>query len=240
MPSRFDEFALEVNQPGDLTELLRSVYVEALQDGPVRLAIYAPQLTSVPSRHVQPSTAYLLMMFDGRILVAAYSGTGNVSITRVPLEDVLCVEIGQVLLFCWIKIVFGRSVCRQIKIPFNLVRFDLFRKALILMRETLDDKSEGQAVSLASVDLNFKFNNVLHGLMLPAEMLLDVAFQPEVRSRRFFFLERQVMPPLLAAITNRQFLLVTEEPPASVERLGRFSEIYSYCPHQRIDSLIVE
>ena len=241
MPSRFDEFALEINEPGDLSEPLRSVYIEALQDGPCRLAIYAPKLTNVPSRHVQPPVTYLLMIFDRRILVAADSGKGNVTITRVPLDDVLCVETGHLLLFCWFKIVFGRQASRQIKIPFNLVRFELFREALTLIRATVDDKYESDEFKpLKSIDLDIKFRNALDEVMLADEVPLHIAFQPEVRTRRFLMLERQVMPPLLAAITNRQFLLVTEERPTSVERLGRVSTIYTYCPHQRIESLIVE
>lgn len=246
MRRRINEFALEINKPGDLTEPLRTVYIEMLEDGPCRLAIYAPELTSLPNRHEQPSAAYLLMIFDERISVAVDPGTGDVSIARFPLDDVLCVEMGQVLLFCWIKIVFGRNVCRQIKVPFNLVRFALFRTALNLIRQSLDNNREGEKVKpleslpLESLDLDLKFQNVVHDIMVPDELLLKIAFQPEVRTRRFLFLQRQVMPPLLAAITNRQFFLVTEEPPASVERLGRFSEIYTYCPHERIDSLIAE
>ena len=241
MPSRFDEFAFEVNQLGDLTEPLRSVYVEALQNGPVRLAIYAPQLTVVPSRHVQPPATYLLMIFDSRIWVGASSGTANVAITRIPIEDVVCVEMGQVLLFCWLKIVFGREVSHEIKIPFNLVRVDLFREALTLMRRTLDSEAGNKkGKPLESLDLDLKFKNVLFSRMRRNEQLLAIAFQPEVRARRLLLLERQVMPPLLAATTDHQFLLVTEEPPASVERLGRSSEIYTYCPHKRIESVIVE
>lgn len=241
MPSRFEEFALEVNEPGDLSEPLRSVYIEALQDGPCRLTIYAPRLTSVPSHHVQPPATYLLMIFDRRIFVAADPGKGNLTITRVPLDDVLCVEIGHVLLFCWFKIAFGRQVSHQIKIPFNLVRFELFREALTLMRPTLDHKYGSDEVkSLKSIDLDIKFKNALYEMMLADELPLHLAFQPEVRTRRFLILERQVMPPLLAAVTNRQFLLVTEEPPTSVERLGRVSAIYTYCPHERIESLNVE
>ena len=241
MPSRFDEFALEINEPGDLSEPLRSAYIKALQDGPCKLAIYAPKLTNVPSRHVQPPATYLLMIFDRRIFVATGSGKGNVAITHVPLDDVLCVETGHVLVFCWFKIVFGRKVSRQIKIPFNLVRFALFREALTLIRPTLDHKYNGGDLKpLESIDLDIKFRNALGEVMLADEVPLHIAFQPEVRTRRFLMLERQVMPPLLAAITNRQFLLVTEERPTSVERLGRVSTIYTYCPHEQIESLIVE
>lgn len=241
MGSRFDEFALEINEPGDLNEPLRSVYIEALQDGPCRVAIYAPKLSNVPSRHVQPPATYLLLIFDRRILVAADSGKRNVTITRMPLDDVLCVETGHVLLFCWFKIVFGRQASLQIKIPFNLVRFELFREALTSMRARLDQKYQGGDVkSLKSIELDIKFRNAFDEVMLADEVPLHLAFQPEIRTRRFLMLERQVMPPLLAAMTNRQFLLVTEEPPTSVERLGRVNAIYTYCPHERIESLNVE
>jgi hypothetical protein len=87
--------------------------------------------------------------------------------------------------------------------------------------------------------LDFKFTNALHSWLSSKEVLLATAFQPEVRARRFLLLERQLAPPLLAALTDRQFLMITEEPPAAFERLGQFSEIYTYCPHSKIKSVRV-
>jgi hypothetical protein len=65
---------------------------------------------------------------------AAGRDGGRVVTYDVALVDVLCVEIGEALLCCWMRVVFGRAVCEEVEIPFNLVRAALFRKVLSLIR----------------------------------------------------------------------------------------------------------
>jgi hypothetical protein len=241
MKSRTDEFARRITKIEELPERLRSSYLETLNNGVCRLSTYAPPIINVPLRHRQPVAGYLLMIFDDYLIVAINQADGPVEKVRVPLADLICVELGQVLLFCWTKLVFGNDRPQEIKIPFNLVGMEMFVTAIDLIRAAIDvPLAEYSDLNPVVPDLDFKFNNVLHEWLRPKEVLLGFAFQPEVRVRRLLLLERQVLPPVLAALTNRQFLTITEEPPAASERMGRFSEIYTYCPIPKLKLAIVQ
>jgi hypothetical protein len=181
------------------------------------------------------------MMFDERLLLASTRDGGQIVTSDVAIADVLCVEIGQSLLFSWMTIVSGKTSFEEIKIPFNTVKADLFIDALSLLRLELDSRPlDNDKSHLVTPELDLKFKNALHHWLTPEEVVLKLAFQPEVRSRRFLAFERQIMPPVLAALTTRQFLLITEEPPVAREQLGTFTEVYTYCPHSKIESVAVE
>jgi hypothetical protein len=237
---RTDDFARRVLKRGDLPERLRSSYLQVFEKGDCRSFIYAPPITNLPSRHAQPMAGYLLMNFDDHMRFVIDRASQPLEEIQVPLKDLFCVEIGEVLLFSWMKVVFDQDGIREIKIPFNTVRADLFVEALTFIRGVIDSPlSQPPEIATDVRELDFKFNNVLHSWLEPGETLLGFAFQPEVRTRRLLLLERQLIPPVLAALTDRQFLIITEEPPAASERLGKFSEIYTYCPHSKIRSATV-
>jgi hypothetical protein len=237
MRVKTDDFARRVLKQEDLPERLRPFYLEVLENGLCRSVVYAPLISNLPSRHAQPMAGYLLMSFADHLRVVIDHAAQPLEEVHVHLRDLICVEIGGVLLFSWMKLVFGSSETREIKIPFNTVRADLFVDSLNLIRNAIDlPLPEGSDLIQVTPDLDLKFTNALHSWLSSKEVLLATAFQPEVRARRFLLLERQLAPPLLAALTDRQLLMITEEPPAAFERLGQFSEIYTYCPHSKIRS----
>lgn len=240
MRVKTDDFARRVLKQEDLPERLRTFYLEVVDVGLCGSVVYAPPISNLPSRHAQPMAGYLLMSFDDHLRVVIDHTAQPLEEVHVPLRDLICVEIGGVLLFSWMKLVFGSSEAREIKIPFNTVRADLFVDSLNLIRNRIDlPLPESSDLIQVTPDLDLKFTNALHSWLSSKEVLLGVAFQPEVRARRFLLLERQLAPPLLAALTDRQLLMITEEPPAAFERLGQFSEIYTYCPHSQVGSATV-
>jgi hypothetical protein len=240
MSSRTDEFARRITRIDDLPERLRPAYLETLSNGVCRLSVYAPPISNIPLRHEQPIAGYLLMIFEDYLLVAVDRAERPVEKIRMPLADLICVELGQVLLFCWMKLVLSINQPQEVKILFNLVSMEPFVTSIDLIRSALDlPLSDYGELNPVAPDLDFKFNNVLREWLRPDEVVLGVAFQPEMRVRRLLLLERQVLPPVLAALTNRQFLMITEEPPAASEKLGRFSEIYTYCPFPKLKLAIV-
>lgn len=240
MRVKTDDFARRVLKQEDLPERLRPFYLEVLENGLCRSVVYAPPISNLPSRHAQPMAGYLLMSFDDHLRVVIDYTSHSLEEVDLHLRDLICVEIGGVLLLGWMKLVFGSSEAREIKVPFNTVRADLFVDSLNLIRNRIDlPLPEGSDLIQVTPDLDLKFTNALHSWLSSKEVLLATAFQPEVRARRFLLLERQLAPPLLAALTDRQLLMITEAPPAAFERLGQFSEIYTYCPHSKVISVTV-
>lgn len=236
-----DEFARHVKGTADLPQRLRAIYLAELESGPCHSSVYAPPISALPRRHQQPIAGYLLLNFDDYLLLGIDRAERAVERVQVPLADLICVEFGQALLFSWLKIVFGTAALRQVKIPFNTVGAGLFITSLNLIRAGIDQPvAEDENFTCSGALSDFKFRNLLDDWLRPNEVLLGVAFQAEVRKRRLVFLERQASPPFLAALTNRQFLTITEEPARASERTGQFSQIYNYCPHLRIESVQIE
>lgn len=238
--AKTDQFARQIYGPEALREPFQSIYSNACGSGECKHAVFAPQLTNLPMHHEQPATDNLLMVFTNHLLIATKREDQSVETLDVPFTDLLCVEIGEALLFCWMKLIFSQDTCREIEMPFNLVGMSLFTTALSLIRDSLEaTRSNSPDLAPVKPDLPFKFNNLLGEWLNDDESVCAYAFQPEVRARRFLVLERQVVPPLLATLTNRQFLFIAEEEPLARERLGEYSEIYTYFPLSRLGSLTV-
>jgi hypothetical protein len=163
------------------------------------------------------------------------------------MADAICVEIGVILLYSWLKLVFGRSDYGAITIPFNTVGIEEFRAAFGFIRRALDTAHFAATESQPdAAELPLKFQNALRRWMSGEEALIELAFQPELRTARrglFRFFERQIAPPLLGALTTHQFLLITEEPSrlgVGAKREGQYGHIYTYCPLSRIAALELE
>jgi hypothetical protein len=236
--AKTDRFAFHVKRAEQLPLSLRRFYEAQAHAGSCN--IFAPPLTGLSLSHRQPSAGYLIMLFAHRLLIVIDRSNYLVQTMDIPFDDVICVEMGQVLLLSWMKIVFGRHTCEEIKIPFNTVGFDLFRQVLNTIRYRLD-ASGGLGTSIQSTaELPLKFGNELRDWLFADEKVISYAFQPELRRRRLLLLSKQVAAPLLVALTDRQLLWLTEEPAVAFERLGEYSEIYTYSPLSRLRSIAVE
>lgn len=241
------EFPLRVTKPDDLPEPLGECYSRALKRGACRQAIFAPALNVGAAFRHQPPSGFLLMVFDDSLCVAEARKGAMVETFDLPTADVICVEIGVILLYSWLKLLFGRSDYRALTIPFNTVGIEEFRAAFGLIRRALDPTRFTAAASQPGTDeLPLKFQNALRRWMSGRETLIELAFQPELRTARRGLLglfERQIAPPLLGALTTHQFLLITEEPSrfgVGAKREGQYGHIYTYCPLSRIGALELE
>lgn len=78
---------------------------------------------------------------------------------------------------------------------------------------------------------SFKFNNGLriHGLQ-PEEKLLGVVWQPAVWIRRWYFFNRQITPTTLLALTDRQIIIVEEQPGKQSEHQSEHGWIFNFFP----------
>ncbi|WP_352430056.1 hypothetical protein [Pyrinomonas sp.] len=235
---RVDQFAFQIRATKDLPVALRNSYEKASAKEVWSYVIYAPPIVDPPARHRQMPAGYLLMVGRDRLRIAVERDV--VEELDLPFTDLISIEIGEALLFSWMRLIFGRRTYREIKIPFNTVSIELFRRALFLARRALDVKFDGACDSHVNRStLPFKFQSELQRWLFEDEKMLELAFQPEIRARRFIMIT-QLAPPTLLALTDRQFLCITEEPPIARERLGKYSSVYVYCPLPRLDSLALE
>jgi hypothetical protein len=241
------EFPVRVTSSEDLPRPLGDIYTQALELGLCQHAVYAPPLRMILSGRGQRATGYLLMVFDERLFVADLRQDGATETFDVPLAEIMCIEVGVILLYSWFRPFFRSRASMEITIPFNTVGLGEFMAALDLVRPKLDTtRLEAKRVQPSASELPLKFQSALSQFLAPGEELIELAFQPEIRAGRrgwFGLLERQIAPPLLAALTTRQLLLMTEEPSrrgVGRKREGKYDRIVTYCPLSRIDSLKLE
>jgi hypothetical protein len=231
------EHPFPVTGSEQLPSPLRAVYSGAPGKDGCRLAIYAP----VPSARLWrqgPTAGNLLMVFDSHMLIASWREGKEVETVRILFPALLCVEIGVILLSAWMRVIFDAGLVSNINIPFNAVGADYFLAAHSFVRRAIDRRPHTKvAASPGVIDLPLKFRNALRHWLAPGETVIDLVFQPELRARRLGILERQVVPPLLAALTDRQVLLIAEEPAKTRAALEKYSEVSIYCPLSRVDSL---
>lgn len=236
---KVDQFALRIREPKDAPAPLLAFYEKARADGLDGYVVYAPPITDPPARHRQVPAGHLLMIGDDRLRIAIDRGV--VEEVEIPFADLIFAEIGEALLFSWMRLGFGRHTSREIKIPFNTVGIELFRQALFSIRKALDVSPDRARNSRADPSrLPFKFQSELRRWLLEDEQIFELAFQPEIRTHRFIVFARQLVPPTLLALTDRQFFCITEEPPVARERLSKYSSVYLYCPLSRLESLTLE
>jgi hypothetical protein len=237
------EFPLLVTKPDDLRDPFRAVYSAALGSGSCRLSLFAPRLTTLSKSKGRLATAHLLMIFDGRVLLAIKAENTGVKTLDIPFTNLVCVEVGQVLLYSWLKLVFGRDTCARIEIPFNAVGIQEFVTAVRIIQHSLNAiQRADNDVRGVPLDLPLKFQNALRRWLEPDEALIGHVFQPELSASRLGMFGRyklQLAPPLLVALTDRQMLLITEEPASREGHLARYSWVFVYCPLSRIGSFTV-
>jgi hypothetical protein len=238
--SSISEFAYEVSGGGSVPPPLAKLYVSRADAGGLRLALYAPPLYYSVARRRAPATGYLLLLGDDRLTIGIDGGANQNAVVEIPFTDTICVEIGEILLLSWLKIRFGADKCRELMIPYNTVSSQLFLNLLHLLRQGIEGKSlEAEQAIPPPADLPLKFKNALHHWLVADEAVIRLAFQLEVRQPFLWFLEQQVLPPLLIALTNRQFLTLTEEPTRRFGQTKSFGTLYTYCPLSRIQALSV-
>ena len=241
-----DRFPYRVRSVGDLPEPLRPVLVRETDRGTCTYALVAPPFAPTPVYRGSPPPSYLLMIFDDRLSVASLSHFAEVDTTDVPFDELVCVELRVLLLYSWMKLVFGRVHATELVIPFNTVGLAVFRDVVALIRRAVD--VPGRAARTPAVlpqEIPFKFRTALEGWLEIGEVPSSLAFQPEVRAPRFRLFrvlplfERQVVPPLLAVLTNRELLLIAEERMHGRAHLERYGEVFTYCPLSRVDTMTI-
>jgi hypothetical protein len=237
MSGKFDSFPFEVKGREDLPEAFQNIFSHILaQDPPLRAAVYAPPMDLLAEEDKKYFGTYLVILFDDRLVIAVEKEGVPPEPVEIPINEIICIEAGSVLLYSWFQIYFGREECKEIKVLYNTVGGELFRKIVFLLRKRLDNSEAVEFKGAIEPELPLKFQNELNHWLFPGEKMIGYAFQPEIARSYLWFLKKPIAPPLLAAVTTRQILLITEIKPVLRVSFGRYSEIYIYCPPKRVES----
>jgi hypothetical protein len=176
--------------------------------------------------------------------------------TSYALEDIHSVEVGMILLKGWITIngISGSGVLTSTTLKFNTVTDRLFAPFLKEIRlfdgiaDTADSRTPDLRVEVKDFDYllrrNFKFMNYARGTILAGETVICSALQPEISAvivkvfgKAF---SRTVATAHILILTDRELIIIEDEPTEPVVGEARYGGIWTYIPLRKITAMSLE
>jgi hypothetical protein len=197
---------------------------------------------------IQPENEKLICRVGDSLYVLEQKN-GELTTRCYPLAKIYLLETGTVLLFSWFTVrgmdasggtapttIKFNSITEHLYAPF----VEWFREAIKPMGETAGPAAEVSPFA-ALADVNFKFMNFGIKTIPPGEPVLQVLLQPEIRETVFDFLgyrlTRRIAPAHLAILTERDLILIRDDPSQRERAKSPYGGIWSYIPLRKIQSV---
>lgn len=256
-PSSIERFPYPVSTLDQLEPAVRTALRAHLQpEETIERLIVAPpkEMFGIPREwrqrlDVQPALSrimsWVLALTEQRLLIVTVAGPNDApAVLAVPIDRLLWVEVGIILLFGWFECAWaGHDRVQRTRVFFNTVGEELFQGLRVQLCRTLIEHS-GQAGatgdrSLSKLDsLPFKFMSLLSmGVLLPDERIEALAFHPTLLKRRLVVL-KQRRAPATALILSNYHLVVAHEDPSQHD--ATYGLITRYCPRRRVRAVTLE
>jgi len=170
---------------------------------------------------------------------------------EIPLESIVSLEHGRILLKSWLKISTGSNT---ITIPFNTVHENLFLPVIEAIRpaaksEKLSPFSQIQYQQELSKlgylwKTNFKYFNLSRKSILPGESIREVVYQPEIQLSSLTLFKKPVFNKALtghlAILTENELILINEVEKAQDSQQLLCGGIFTYLPLKSISNVTFE
>jgi len=146
----------------------------------------------------------------------APSSANAVELLPIPFEDILCLEMGFVLLNAWFEVDWLRlGGVDRVCVRFNTVSRILFEDLCARVREAIrgldPDSPDPKSGDASLTGLPFKFSSLIpHHLLLPDECIQAVAFRPAIWERKRLIPPRRTAPRLALVRTDAHLILAHE------------------------------
>lgn len=245
-----DRFARQFESIDELAVPIQQAFLERLQPGEmICQIIYAPfqgHLKHYRSRrHFLTFTLpweftpdYVLLLTDRRLFLARLPDPDTCKIEVIPLDALLYLRSGVVLLLSWLEFCWVREgvICREM-IYFNTVCDRIFNTLAEIVRGYLvKDRSlwsvQAQEDGSNLSTLPYKFMIAIpNRLMLPREQVCRVLFRPAIYHTFLGWLHHVTAPRLALALTNCHLLLASENVSGSE---GDYGLVSTFLPLSRI------
>ena len=182
---------------------------------------------------------WILALTAQRLLLMQTSVPGKEpKVAAVPLENILFLRSGGILLFSWLEVHWVESgKLFQETIYFNTVCEPLFTRLTEMIRRSQVDSGEAPAArGLGALDpLPYKFMNLIPlRLLLPEEGVDRVLYRPAMWRQRLKFFRSMTAPRM--ALVRTQWQMVLAEEDLSGEE-GSYGLISTFLPLKQVRSL---
>ena len=172
----------------------------------------------------------------------AISELPEVAIT--PLEDILYLESGTILLFSWLDWAWVKGGrLEHTRVYFNTVNRSLFEKLAGLVRRSILD---GCGMTLSSEDqgldqlekMPYKFRSLIpKHLLLPGEQVQAALFRPSMWAKDLSIFRRHVAAKLAVIRTNGALILAQEDLTSEEDSYGLIAQ---FCPRPFVRRVALE
>jgi hypothetical protein len=228
-------------------EFLRETLRGALKpDEEIRLLIFGPAV-EIPDK---TSPATLLAVLDGGWIIASSTDGIPPCVVRVSFGDTLLVELMLVLLYGRLKLDYttaSGATCFA-AIYFNTTTEPLYKEAVRHLLSGIEGSANGAPMA------DGRLNVLLQGVPLElcsaahefrpfSQRVLAVRNWPAVMGRRMGWLQHELAPQGLLMLTEREFILISEEKNWTwlrVNQPNKYGNIATYCPLSRLQSWRIE
>jgi hypothetical protein len=167
---------------------------------------------------------------------------------EIPLDSIVSLEHGRILLKSWLKISTGSNT---ITIPFNTVNENLFLPVIEAIRpaakhEALSPLSQirhQQELSKLGYlwKTNFKYFNLSRKSILPGESIREVVYQPEIQLSTLTLFKKPVFSKAitghLAILTDHELILINEVEKTKNSQHLLYGGIFTYLPLKQISNV---
>jgi hypothetical protein len=198
---------------------------------PHRVLVLTSSRLLVASRIYVEETGEVNRDVNGEYLSEWTGVTELPEVAITPLEDILFLESGTILLFSWLDWAWVRDGrLEHTRVYFNTVNRSLFETLAGLVRRSI---LASNGVTLSSEDqgldqleeMPFKFKSLIpKHLLLPGEQVQAALFRPSLWTKDLSIFRRHVAPKLAAIRTNGALILAQEDLTSEEDSYGLIAQ----------------
>lgn len=207
--------------------------------------IYAPRLAGT-----RPRTAErLVALVNDAIYIWEHSGR-QVELTTYPVDMISAVEVGEILLYSWLKItgLTGEGSAGATTIEFNTVSLEYYWPFINRIRPAAANVSESVLRSEQDKfnyldSINYKFMNYARASLLPGETVIDHLWQRRIRRPILPILghtfQRTASVAHVTILTDKELIIISEDERTADIKGGRYGNVRCYVPLGRVAGVFV-
>ncbi len=243
IPSLSDRFHSKLASMDQVPEPLRKAMRRRLLPGcATRLILFGPASRVFGKR----SPATLLIITDKGWLMASDTEDDQVAVTQCDFENTMLVELTAILLRGQLKIDFAvQGHAQFVTAEFNTVMEEYYLEAAQMLLDGMDGIA---TAALSEADNNcgvreslpLKLQNAILHFQPVGQRLLELVRWPAVFGGKHRWLQREIVPESLLALTNRELLFISEEKSSAwirEKQQAKYGNIVTHCPLSRLTNV---
>jgi hypothetical protein len=240
VPPLWDRFPSKLASVEQAPEPLRVAMQDHLsRRDNVRLIVFGPASRLFGKR----SSATLLVVTDTGWLMAGDTDDGHAEVAQCGYENTLLIELTAILLRGQLKIDFASQGRAQfVTAEFNTVMEEYYQQAAQLLLDGIDGVATTVSGDMKNnhrllESLPLKLQNAMLHYQPIGQRLIEIVRWPAVFGGKHRWLQHEVAPEALLALTDRDLLFISEEKSSAwfrAKRQAKYGNIVTYCPLSRL------